>query len=60
MSKRAQKYSAYTDTWQTLMDVIIRSASLDKNRKLPLVLTSLAELPEDNSDGPAISFIHGP
>jgi len=60
MTNLVQKETVYTDTWQTLMDVITRAASFDKNRKLPLVLTSLAELPEENFDGPAISFIHGP
>ncbi len=61
MSMTVQKNTVRTtDTWQTLMKVISRAAALDGDRQLPLVLSSLAELPEYNLDGPPISFIHGP
>lgn len=52
--------AVHTDTWQNLMDVISRAVALDPNMSLPLVLTSLPELPEYDIDGPPLSFIHGP
>ena len=50
----------HTATWKTLMNVITRAAELNHDMKLPLVLTSLPDLPEYEIDGPPISFIHGP
>lgn len=60
MSVAIQHNTTRTDTWNALMDVISRAVSLDNTMKLPLVLTSMPELPEYELEGPPISFIHGP
>lgn len=60
MSSAVSYNAGRTESWQALMDVISRAVALDSSMKLPLVLTSLSELPEYDIDGPPISFIHGP
>ena len=60
MSTAVQQRTGHPDTWQSLMHVIARAVELDGERRLPLVLTSLPDLPEYDLEGPPISFIHGP
>lgn len=60
MRTATQRKTAHTDTWHTLMKVISDAAAPGDHAKLPLILTSLPELPEQDFPGPPISFIHGP
>lgn len=60
MSTAVQYNANRTEEWHALMDVISRAAAQNAGSELPIVLTSLPELPEYNSDGPAICFVHGP
>ncbi len=60
MSPALQLDATRTESWHVLMQVITKAVALDPRRRLPLVLTSLPELPEYAFDGPPISFIHGP
>ncbi len=56
----------YATTWHMLMEVIARVAALRRrhphaaDRELPIILSSLPELPERELGGPPVSFIHGP
>jgi len=50
----------YLATWQMLMDVLARVVTLRGDRELPIILSSLPELPERELGGPPVSFIHGP
>ncbi|HLE28274.1 MAG TPA: 2-oxoacid:acceptor oxidoreductase family protein [Anaerolineales bacterium] len=50
----------YLATWQMLMDVMARVVTLRGDRELPIILSSLPELPERELGGPPVSFIHGP
>lgn len=59
MNTNSFVHEEHTATWFTLMDIISRAAALAP-KNIPLVLTSLAQLPEYDIDGPPISFIHGP
>lgn len=50
----------YTTTWQMLLEIIFRVVDLRGDRNLPVILSSLPELPGRDLDGPPVSFIHGP
>ncbi len=60
MNTATQCSTGHTDTWHTLMKVISDAAAPAGSERLPLILTSLPELPEQDYPGPPISFIHGP
>jgi 2-oxoglutarate ferredoxin oxidoreductase subunit gamma len=51
---------SYATTWHMVMDIITRVVELRGDRPLPLILSSLPELPEEGFEGPPVSIIQGP
>ncbi len=50
----------FATTWESLIDVIYRVMDLGGDRDLPVILSSLPDLPEHPTGRVPLSFIHGP